>query len=518
MTEITKPGSETQVTGKLFWLVFFGLTIFVYLFGLSIPLLGPDEPRYAEVAREMFLRGDWVTPTLGGFNWFEKPALLYWFEILFYKLFGISEFASRLGPALCGLGTIFFLWLVGKRVAPRSQFANWTAMIAASTLSLIVFSRGASFDIVVTFPLTASLAGYIIHDLDEKKRRFPLFCFYLFIGIALLAKGLIGLVFPVMIVGFYLLFTRRWPNRTFLLSLIWGIPLFVLVAAIWYFPMYLRHGYQFIDEFIIQQHFQRFTSNKYQHPQPFIFFFWVLPLMTIPWLPLFLIAVWRALISLMRKFRELGRNVDESPGSGSNNGEVPVTGFNETQITSFSLSWLLVPLLFFSFSGSKLPGYILPAVPAAILLSTIELIRLMERRQALTKIAKTVAIATFVVVIAAIIFIVPSFARKETVKGLLQTANAKGYGSLSVAGFIVVSHNAEFYAAGRLVRDADGRQHRFVGPPELREYIDANGGHPVLVLTPIEYVRNLTNSDSIHADVLDENGEIAIMIVRPKQL
>ncbi|HUQ32577.1 MAG TPA: hypothetical protein VM095_10685, partial [Pyrinomonadaceae bacterium] len=82
-------------------LLFFLAVAAFYLYGLGhLPLLGPDEPRYAEVAREMYLRGDWVTPTLGGHTWFEKPALLYWMMMASYHFFGVSEWAARLGPAL----------------------------------------------------------------------------------------------------------------------------------------------------------------------------------------------------------------------------------------------------------------------------------------------------------------------------------------------------------------------------------------------------------------------------------
>ncbi|HTH51235.1 MAG TPA: phospholipid carrier-dependent glycosyltransferase, partial [Pyrinomonadaceae bacterium] len=89
--------------------VWFGSAVLIpiaYLVGLNFPLVGPDEPRYAQVAREMMERGDWITPTLGGHTWFEKPVLLYWLEIVSYKIFGVNEAAARLGPALFGLGTV----------------------------------------------------------------------------------------------------------------------------------------------------------------------------------------------------------------------------------------------------------------------------------------------------------------------------------------------------------------------------------------------------------------------------
>ena len=85
---------------KTFWAIAAFVVVAVYLIGLTIPLIGPDEPRYAQVAREMFERGDWVTPTLGGYHWFEKPALLYWLQIASYNIFGVSEFAARFGSAM----------------------------------------------------------------------------------------------------------------------------------------------------------------------------------------------------------------------------------------------------------------------------------------------------------------------------------------------------------------------------------------------------------------------------------
>src|SRR6478672_13259444 len=96
------------------WISLGVLTLLTYTVGLNFPLVGPDEPRYAQVAREMLERGDWITPTLGGHTWFEKPALLYWMIIASFKTFGVSEWSARLGPAICGLLTIVAVWCVGR--------------------------------------------------------------------------------------------------------------------------------------------------------------------------------------------------------------------------------------------------------------------------------------------------------------------------------------------------------------------------------------------------------------------
>jgi 4-amino-4-deoxy-L-arabinose transferase-like glycosyltransferase len=491
---------------RWFWVMFFALTIFVYFFGLSIPLLGPDEPRYAQVAREMFDRGDWITPTLGGFNWFEKPALLYWFEISAYHIFGVTEFAARVGSAICGLGTIACLWLIGRFALNDKRAANWLAMLAASTIGIIVFSRGASFDIVVTFPITASLTGFIIYELNENKPRLALFSFYFFIGVALLAKGLIGILFPIAIVGLFYVFLRRFPGRDLIHSVFWGVPLLIIVASVWYLPMYLRHGNTFIDEFIIRQHFQRFTSNKYQHPQPFYFFLWVLPLMTLPWMPFLIAGIGHFFLGLIPAKQKVGFNAERRQRFVQN---------PKNRLEFFSFAWLLVPLVFFSFSGSKLPGYILPAVPAAIVLSLGPAVRYAQKTF-IAKGIRAIAVSTFVSVVAAIIFIVPSFARTETDKWLFETANAEGYSRLQVAGLFTLSHNAEFYAAGRLIRDADGKQHKFYGVHEIRDYITTHDQKPLLVLIPNEYVKQLTGNDLVDAEVLEENGELAIAFVAAK--
>src|SRR5688572_22005734 len=245
MSEITKT-EDQKPKASYVWLLFAFIIAAVYLTGLTIPLLGPDEPRYSQVAREMFERNDWVTPTLGGFNWFEKPALLYWLQIASYNMFGVTEFAARFGSALFGIGTVLSLWILGRNVEATNdgatkEFANWLGLIGASTLGIITFAHGASFDIILTLPITAAMVAYYIHDSD---RRSPLalVAFYFFIGLALLAKGLVGIVFPFAIVGLYHLLSMRWPSRTFILSVIWGTAFSFAIASSWYLPMYLRHG------------------------------------------------------------------------------------------------------------------------------------------------------------------------------------------------------------------------------------------------------------------------------------
>jgi 4-amino-4-deoxy-L-arabinose transferase-like glycosyltransferase len=537
---MTKPDSAFRIPRSAsVWIFFAALIVFTYFFGLTIPLVGPDEPRYAQVAREMFLRHDWITPTLGGFDWFEKPALLYWLQIIAYKIFGVSEFSARVGSAVCGLGTISSLWFLGRygKAKSANNYANWLALIAATSIGIIVFSRGASFDIILTFPMTAALVGFFIFDttirnsssaaFDNPQSKNPpanaggsdletqrlritasLAAFYFFTGVALIAKGLIGIIFPFAIVTFYYVLSFRFPQKKFLLSLVWGIPLIVLVAAIWYWPMYERNGYKFINEFIIQHHFQRFMSNKYQHPQPFIFFFWVLPLMTIPWLPFFFAGVWKFVKNIF------ARRDAETPGDDRSDSVLsrflPVSA---PPLLRFAFAWLLVPLVFFSFSGSKLPGYILPAVPAAIIFAADHVFQFVNNHASRRRWTLGLAAATLIVIIVLLQFFVMRFADADSVRSLIAAADARGYSNERVLGLHTVSHNAEFYAAGRLVRNEDGTQRRFSSANEIQQEILRSNGGSVLVLIPLERVNELTRDNALNAEVIADNTELAIVQV-----
>jgi 4-amino-4-deoxy-L-arabinose transferase-like glycosyltransferase len=494
-------GVFAPVTGWMWLLVFAGVP-FIYLFGLTIPLVGPDEPRYAQVAREMFESGNWITPTLGGFTWFEKPALLYWLQAAAFSVFGVGEFAARFGSALCGLGTVAALFRLGwaadlpdggrkgAGASDRVSFTHRLAVIAASSLGLIVFSRAASFDIVVTFPLTASMVSFFIFDRNGS--RLYLALFYFFIGVALLAKGLIGILFPFGIVAAYYLFSLQLPSRRFMLSLFWGVPLALLVAAAWYLPAYMQNGWPFVDEFIIQHHFQRFTSNKYQHPQPFFFFLWVLPLMIFPWSPFLFAELWRRTSQKLK-----GR--DEQRDS--------------RRIFRFALAWMLVPLVFFSFSGSKLPGYILPAVPPAIVIATLWLHRRASFNPAWSQGIIACFVATMLLIFVLLLTAVPRFADTDSVKRLVAAAAERGHRNERLLMFYTLSHNAEFYAAGRVFRDGTGKQRTFYKTDELAAIVAAEPEQRGLVIVPVEHVANLQESGQLKVEVISDNTELAIAVV-----
>lgn len=416
------------------WFVIFAATAVFYFCGLGVEFLGRDEPRYAQVAREMWSRGDWVTPTLGGHTWFEKPALLYWMMIASFSVFGPTEAAARIGPALCGILTVALIaWLatrvahaaqresasdviassdvIARDVIAKASAGQWLALCCAGAMAscggLIAFARGATFDIAITATIAASLSCFLVADLEDNPRRARLLLtgFYAGMGAALLAKGLIGIVIPVGVALFYLVL-RRGPRGVAGLPWIglgWGPLVALLVASTWYGPVIARHGMVFIDEFIWRQHFARFTSNKYQHSQPVWFYVPVLALFGLPWTAFLIAALvrvrqwnWRARAEDANA-APVGQARDEAANLQAHDAPATVESRSSLRVSTpeaqraadsaqsdwgrlessealhrmrvFALAWMLVPLAFFSISGSKLPGYLMPALPGAALLA-----------------------------------------------------------------------------------------------------------------------------------------------------
>ena len=465
---------------KRVYLFIFIVVIAFYLYGLGkIPLLGPDEPRYAQVAREMFLNRDLITPTLGGHTWFEKPALLYWMMIASYRVFGVSEWTARLGPAVCGLLTIVAVWWVAREVSRDLGF--WSLIVTASCLGLIVFSRAASFDVVITMTTTWSLACFLLHELPTTKRKSALLTgFYVFVGLSLLAKGLVGIVIPFGVVGIYYLLRRAWPEKSVWLSLLWGVPLAIAVSAIWYGPVIGQHGWTFVDEFFIQHHFARYVSNKYHHPQPFYFYPAIILMLVLPWTPYLVVAFVKA--------KNWSWRTDD----------------NLSIARVFALAWLLLPLIFFSFSGSKLPGYVLPSVPAAALLVSDRLTFVRN-----TKWPLVIAGAAAALVLVALSVATP-FANRESVRDLLALADSRGYANAPVLAQRSDDRSAEFYAHGRVIYGLNGEPMTFdeISVDEAR----ARGGKFV-VMIPLEHVEHIRGAPSI--EVLGDNGKTAVLGWKP---
>ena len=318
------------------------------LYGLGVaPLLGPDEPRYAEVAREMLATGDYVTPRLCGCPWFEKPVLLYWMSAASYKLFGVGEFAARFPSAFCALATALCLYFVlASRVSTRAATIS-SAVLVTSPL-FIGYGRAAVMDMPLTAALSiAFLAFYMAVTSENKAKAGWWTVAWAAAGVAVLAKGLVGLLLFGGIISVVLLVCRI---RAFNNWRYWagGTAVFLAVALTWYLPVVRQNGYSFVQEFFINHHFKRYLTNDYHHPEPFYFYPAIMFAGLAPWAFLFIPALSRLVAWMNNKGRRY------SP------------------VYVLAAVWFVAPLLFFSFSASKLPGYILPAVPAACILIGIE--------------------------------------------------------------------------------------------------------------------------------------------------
>lgn len=335
---ILRNGTGGWLRDLLILAVVLGIPFFQYLGGL--PLIDPDEGRYAEIPREMLQRGDLVTPTLNYVKYFEKPPLLYWINAASLSVFGQNEFAARFPSALCGLLTVLATYIIARQLYGR-RAALISALILGTSAGFVLQSRIILTDMLLTFCLTAALGSFIVAARREgrRSRALPWCLFYLFCALATLAKGLIGMVFPAGIIFFYLLLSRRW-RLLREMRLIPGLLLFLAVAAPWFVVVSLRNP-EFAHFFFIHEHFQRFSSTVHGRYQPFWFFVPVLLGTMLPWsffIPGALVRAWR------------DRHHDEG------------------QAGLYLLIWTAVIFLFFSKSSSKLIPYILPIFPSLAML------------------------------------------------------------------------------------------------------------------------------------------------------
>jgi 4-amino-4-deoxy-L-arabinose transferase-like glycosyltransferase len=316
-------------------LVLLALVAALLVFRLgATPLVGPDEPRYTRVAIEMHRAGEWVTPTLAGEPWLEKPPLFYWAAGAAFSLLGETEAAARVPSVLAAVLLVFATALVGARL--HGSAAGLHAGFAAG-LSLLPFAYGhaASMDMLLAATVTVAIGLVALRLLGIAGRLSIVFA-AAFAGLAVLAKGPLGLLLPGLVVGGYVLATREWRWLRELVSPL-AVTAFVVVAAPWYVAIFLDQGRHFLDVFILHHNVQRFTSTVHNHPGPFWYYVPVLVAGLFPWSGLTVPAVWR-------------------------------TSPRESRADLFVLLWLLLPLGFFSLAGSKLPGYILPCVPPLAIL------------------------------------------------------------------------------------------------------------------------------------------------------
>ena len=358
----SRDGDSLSMAARALWLVLIIATLYLcYFHNLSaIGLVGPDEPRYAWIAREMHESGDWVTPRLYGKPWFEKPVLLYWGAALSFKLFGVTDAAARFPSAFAALlATLAMAWLAWRVYGPWT--ARWLLLLLPTTVGMIGFSHAAATDMPFAGALTIALVfAAIILGLTRNQQSPPvqrttwlaLIFFGFFLGLATLAKGPAAIVLPGGGVLLWAALTRRWRDAFRCLHPV-AIASFCLTALPWYI-LCSRRNPDFFRIFIIEHNFKRYLTPEFQHIQPCWFF---VPVLLIAFAPWTLALVWSALHGALRVWPQR----------------------RPSDATLLAVCWVIFCLVFFSISKSKLPGYILPAMPLVGLLLSRAYVRLVPQ-------------------------------------------------------------------------------------------------------------------------------------------
>ncbi len=300
-------------------------------------LIMPDEGRYAEIPREMVASGDWLTPRLDGLKYFEKPALQYWATAAAFTLFGEHQWTARLWSALTGLLGILATWFTARRLWGGGAALGGAGVLAGSLLYGLI-GHVNTLDMGVSFFLSAAVFAFVLAQHDDaspRENRNYMLAAWLAAALAMLSKGLIGLVLPGTALIVYSLWQRDFSSWR-RLHLVPGLALFAAVAAPWFVAVSIANP-GFAQFFFIHEHFQRFLTKEAGRYQPIWYFLPILIVGMAPWLIALFSAPWSA------ARRE------------------PLQRF---QPLRFLLVWIVVVFCFFSVSDSKLASYILPLFPA----------------------------------------------------------------------------------------------------------------------------------------------------------
>ncbi len=322
---------------NLFLILFISFAIiYVMLLG-AYPLLEPDETRYVTMARDMFTSGNYLTLYLNGEYFFEKPPLFFWLESLSFWFFkDISEFTARFPVVILSLLPLGLLFSLSEKVK-NQKFAFLNSAILLTTLEYVLITKIAMLDSVLTSLVSSSVLCYFFtFFVSEENKKYFWYSCYILMGLAVLAKGIPGVVIPAGTILAGTIIFRTYKET--LKNMPAGIVLFLIIALPWHIIMLLKHGSLFFNEYIIKHHLMRFLGAEVIHRNEPVYFYFVTLLWGLfPWI--------FSLLSSLRKPRKF-------------NLENRYDKFLVLNITA-----ILVILVFFSCSRAKLITYILPVYP-----------------------------------------------------------------------------------------------------------------------------------------------------------
>ena len=315
-------------------------------------LVNPDEGRYAEIPREMVASGDWLTPRLNDIKYFEKPALQYWATAIAYTVFGEHQWTARLWSALTGFLGVLMVFFAGRRLF-GGQAGLYAALVLGSSLLWVLIAHVNTLDMGVSFFLSAAVCAFVLAQsdpADERSRTRWMLAAWAALALAVLSKGLIGLVLPGAALVLYMVIERDW-RLAGRLRLVAGIALLLALTLPWFIAVSLANP-EFFRFFFIYEHFERFLTRahgRYQAPYYFI------PVLLAGMLPWTIVLIGTLARAWKREQQQ------------------------RFQVQRFLLLWAAVVFVFFSASSSKLVSYILPMFPALALLIGARLTQLSAR-------------------------------------------------------------------------------------------------------------------------------------------
>ncbi len=315
----------------------------------SFPLISPDEPRYAETAREMLERADFITPYCDYLPRFDKPILFYWFEVLSLKFFGLNEFAARLPSVLAGAGMVWLAFLLGN----IQGFGLVAAAMMLTSLQIFLFSKLAITDMTLAFFISAAIAFFYLgyRERQEIQQKFALkekqssawfWLSLVMMAFGMLCKGPVAVLLPLVVIFIFLVLEKdlfdfladTWMELSI------GFGLFLLISVPWYMAVHFATAGKFTYEFFMGHNLSRYLNVLTNHAGPIWYYIPVIIVGLFPW-SFFLI---QALFS----------------NDHSTKFNLRAESAKAAHLMSFCSLWATIILLFFSISQTKLPTYIMP--------------------------------------------------------------------------------------------------------------------------------------------------------------
>ncbi len=360
---------------SVIWILVVSYIAFLWHLG-STALVDETEPLFAEAARQMTVTGNWVTPYFNESTRFDKPPLIYWLMAIGYKVIGVNEWAVRLPSALSaialiilGFYTLRYFGFTNSKTKDFSAQKNhrqlWLAACIGSALiglnlQTIIWGRMGVSDMLLSGCMGSALFCFFLGYASEVKSnkltvikeqlQLPnkwYLSFYILTGLAVLAKGPVGVVLPGLIIFCFLVYVNQFWSVVREIRLLWGITIFLVITVPWYVLVILENGQSYIDSFFGYHNFERFTDVVNGHDAPWYFYFIIVLALFAPWSVYLPLGIMRSRWWQYNYWRKQPR---------------------QYHLKIFAFWWFICIFVFFSISVTKLPSYVLPLIPAAAIL------------------------------------------------------------------------------------------------------------------------------------------------------